>query len=149
MPDDRSRRAGGAVDRAGSGRVGTEVATDDTRWTWLASVDAPAPGRYAFSCRLDPDSPGQQYAVTRAPPIDPSAAAVGSGHPGVGGTARAARPRYGSPPGKVWSDLGLIFASTIGTAMEPRNVNRGFEQLRAAAGLDWLHLHDLRHAFAT
>ncbi|MET7374967.1 tyrosine-type recombinase/integrase [Micromonospora arida] len=43
----------------------------------------------------------------------------------------------------------LVFASTIGTAMEPRNVNRRFEQLRAAAGLDWLHLHDLRHAFAT
>ncbi|WP_433355436.1 tyrosine-type recombinase/integrase [Micromonospora saelicesensis] len=46
-------------------------------------------------------------------------------------------------------DLGLVFASTIGTAMEPRNVNRRFEQLRAAARLDWLHLHDLRHAFAT
>ncbi|MEU7944188.1 tyrosine-type recombinase/integrase [Micromonospora taraxaci] len=51
--------------------------------------------------------------------------------------------------GEVWSDLGLVFASTIGTAMEPRNVNQRFEQLRAAAGLDWLHLHDLRHAFAT
>jgi integrase len=33
--------------------------------------------------------------------------------------------------------------------MEPRNVNRRFEQLRDAAGLGWLHLHDLRHAFAT
>ncbi|RLQ01573.1 tyrosine-type recombinase/integrase, partial [Micromonospora sp. CV4] len=32
---------------------------------------------------------------------------------------------------------------------DPRNVNRRFEQLRAVAGLDWLHLHDLRHAFAT
>ncbi|MER7587151.1 tyrosine-type recombinase/integrase [Micromonospora sp. NPDC127501] len=31
----------------------------------------------------------------------------------------------------------------------PRLVNRRFEQLRATAGLDWLHLHDLRHAFAT
>ncbi|MGN9812024.1 tyrosine-type recombinase/integrase [Micromonospora sp. BQ11] len=51
--------------------------------------------------------------------------------------------------GEVWSDHGLVFASTIGTPMEPRNVNRRFEQLRAAAGLDWLHLHDLRHAFAT
>ena len=51
--------------------------------------------------------------------------------------------------GEVWSDLGLVFASTTGTAMEPRNVNRRFEQLRATAGLDWLHLHDLRHAFAT
>ncbi|MGC4788515.1 tyrosine-type recombinase/integrase [Micromonospora sp. DT178] len=43
----------------------------------------------------------------------------------------------------------LVFASTIGTPMEPRNVNRRFEQLRATAGLEWLHLHDLRHAFAT
>ncbi|MFE9915753.1 hypothetical protein ACFYPG_11380 [Micromonospora sp. NPDC005553] len=30
----------------------------------------------------------------------------------------------------------LDFASAIGTAMEPRNVNRRSEQLRAAAGLD-------------
>ncbi|MDZ5444201.1 hypothetical protein U2F26_15885 [Micromonospora sp. 4G57] len=72
-PDrDRCRTTGPdgrAVPSTEPGRVveWTEVATDDTRWTWLASVDAPAPGRYAFSCRLDPDSPGQQYAVTRAP----------------------------------------------------------------------------------
>ncbi|MEH0934032.1 site-specific integrase [Micromonospora psammae] len=32
--------------------------------------------------------------------------------------------------GEVWSDLDLVFASTIGTAMEPRNVNRRFEQWR-------------------
>ena len=51
--------------------------------------------------------------------------------------------------GEIWSDLGLVFASTIGSAMEPRNVNRRFEQLRKAAGLEWLHLHDLQHAFAT
>src|SRR4051812_13634810 len=33
--------------------------------------------------------------------------------------------------------------------MEPQNVNRVFEQLRSDAGLPWLHLHDLHHAFAT
>jgi integrase len=38
---------------------------------------------------------------------------------------------------------------SIGTLMEPQNVNRVFEQLRSDAGLPWLHLHDLRHAFAT
>lgn len=43
--------------------------------------------------------------------------------------------------GELWSDRGLVFASTIGTAMEPRNVNRRFEQLREAAGLGWLRLH--------
>jgi integrase len=51
--------------------------------------------------------------------------------------------------GSVWEDHGLVFASTIGTPMEPRNVNRRFEELRRSAGLDWLRLHDLRHAFAT
>jgi len=51
--------------------------------------------------------------------------------------------------GEAWHDLGLAFASVIGTPMEPRNVNRRFEQLRSRAGLSWLRLHDLRHAFAT
>ncbi|HEY3007900.1 MAG TPA: site-specific integrase [Micromonosporaceae bacterium] len=51
--------------------------------------------------------------------------------------------------GEMWQDHGLVFATTIGTPLEPRNVNRRFEELRKAAGLEWLHLHDLRHAFAT
>lgn len=51
--------------------------------------------------------------------------------------------------GELWEDSGLVFASSIGTPMEPRNVNRRFDALRHSAGLDWLHLHDLRHAFAT
>ena len=32
---------------------------------------------------------------------------------------------------------------------KPRNVNRAFYGMRADAGLPWLRLHDLRHAFAT
>jgi integrase len=51
--------------------------------------------------------------------------------------------------GEVWQDFGLVFASMIGTPLEPRNVNRRFEGPRKVAGLDWLRLHDLRHAFAT
>jgi integrase len=51
--------------------------------------------------------------------------------------------------GELWENLGLVFANTIGTASEPRNVNRSFDELRRTAGLEWLHLHDLRHAFAT
>jgi integrase len=51
--------------------------------------------------------------------------------------------------GELWEDLDLVFASSIGTPSEPRNVNRRFERLRETAGLSWLHLHDLRHAFAT
>ncbi|BCJ38861.1 hypothetical protein Athai_63640 [Actinocatenispora thailandica] len=51
--------------------------------------------------------------------------------------------------GEAWKDNGLVFASSIGTPLEPRNVNRVFETVRAEADLPWLHLHDLRHAFAT
>jgi integrase len=38
----------------------------------------------------------------------------------------------------LWEDHGLVFASTIGTPMEPRNVNRRFEELRKSASLEWL-----------
>lgn len=51
--------------------------------------------------------------------------------------------------GAIWTDSGLVFTSTVGTPMEPRNVNRRFDELRARAGLPWLRLHDLRHGCAT
>jgi integrase len=51
--------------------------------------------------------------------------------------------------GELWEPHDLVFASTIGTPLEPRNVNRAFYGMRADAGLPWLRLHDLRHAFAT
>ncbi|MEV4198328.1 tyrosine-type recombinase/integrase [Micromonospora globbae] len=55
--------------------------------------------------------------------------------------------------GRLRSGLRLVSCGRISAwssparsawAMESRNVNRRFEQLREAAGLDWLHLHDLR-----
>ena len=42
-----------------------------------------------------------------------------------------------------------MFASSIGTPVEPRNMNRRRDELRRRAGLDWLRLHDLRHGCAT
>ena len=51
--------------------------------------------------------------------------------------------------GPAWEDHGLVFATHIGTPLEPRNVNRRFSTARSAAGLQWVRLHDLRHAFAT
>jgi integrase len=51
--------------------------------------------------------------------------------------------------GPAWEDNDLIFASTIGTPVEPRNVNRRFAACRDRAGLNWLRPHDLRHACAT
>jgi len=51
--------------------------------------------------------------------------------------------------GDAWREHGLVFASSIGTPIEPRNVNRRWDELRQRAGLDWLRLHDLRHGCAT
>ena len=33
--------------------------------------------------------------------------------------------------------------------MEPRNVSRRFEVIRVKVGMEWLHLHDVRHACGT
>ncbi|WP_063712920.1 tyrosine-type recombinase/integrase [Nocardia jiangxiensis] len=45
--------------------------------------------------------------------------------------------------------LGLVFVSTRGTPLEPRNVNRAFEELVKKAGVRPIRLHDLRHSCAT
>jgi excisionase family DNA binding protein len=47
--------------------------------------------------------------------------------------------------GAAWEDHGLVFATHLGTPLEPRNVNRRFSAARSAAGLEWVRLHDLRH----
>ena len=78
----------------------------------------------------------------RSLPIPSSAVAVLERH-----RARQAVDRLSV--GEVWRDYGLVFTTSIGTPLEPRNVNRAFDQLREAAGLSWLRLHDLRHACAT
>ncbi len=50
---------------------------------------------------------------------------------------------------ELWRESGLVFTNMLGGPMELRNVNRRFERARKAAGVEWLRLHDLRHAFAT
>jgi integrase len=42
-----------------------------------------------------------------------------------------------------------VFASAIGTPLEPRNVDRSWHAVRKDLGLDTVRLHDLRHACAT
>jgi integrase len=48
-----------------------------------------------------------------------------------------------------WVEHGLVFPSTIGTPMEPRNLNRHFEQLRAELDMPGVRLHDLRHTMVS
>lgn len=52
--------------------------------------------------------------------------------------------RLASP---LWADsLDLVFTTTVGTAIEPRNINRQWEKVCKAAGVRRIRLHDLRHA---
>ena len=51
--------------------------------------------------------------------------------------------------GGRWQARGVIFASAIGTPLEPRNVTRQFKALLVAAALPNIRLHDLRHWCAT
>jgi integrase len=50
---------------------------------------------------------------------------------------------------RVRVDAGLVFTTGIGSALEPRNVNRAWDALCAPAGVRHLRVHDLRHATAT
>jgi integrase len=57
------------------------------------------------------------------------------------------RQRMAAP---AWADLGLVFTTNLGTAVEPRNINRQWEKVRARAGIQRpARLHDLRHACAS
>lgn len=50
---------------------------------------------------------------------------------------------------KRWANLGLVFTTGRGTAIEPRNVNRSWERVCARAHVEGVRLHDLRHACAS
>jgi integrase len=49
----------------------------------------------------------------------------------------------------VWVDDGLVFTTSVGTALEPRNVARSWAALCEKAGVRVVRLHDLRHAAAS
>lgn len=55
--------------------------------------------------------------------------------------------RHGA--GNAWKDHNLVFATKIGTPIDPRNINRHFEELCTAAGVRRIRFHDLRHSCAT
>ncbi|WP_116244644.1 site-specific integrase [Nocardiopsis sp. FIRDI 009] len=50
---------------------------------------------------------------------------------------------------EVWVDEDLVFASGIGTPIEPRNLNRAWTALCKRAGVEDARIHDLRHTAAT
>jgi len=48
--------------------------------------------------------------------------------------------------GDRWKDYGLVFSTSIGTPISPRNLVRDFQALREKAGLPPMRFHDLRHS---
>lgn len=51
--------------------------------------------------------------------------------------------------GNSWPNTGLVFTSTRGTPLEPRNVVRLFHSMLQRAGLPHKRFYDLRHTCAT
>lgn len=51
--------------------------------------------------------------------------------------------------GDKWQDSGLVFTTTRGTPLDPRNVLRHFARVLTAAGIAHVRFHDLRHSCAT
>ena len=51
--------------------------------------------------------------------------------------------------GDRWQESGLVFTTRIGTPIEPRNINRHFDQVIAAAAVPRIRFHDLRLSCAS
>lgn len=64
-----------------------------------------------------------------------------------GHRSRQLKERFSA--GSQWRNTGLVFTTTTGGFLEPRNINRAFHTLCARAGVPQLRVHDLRHSCAT
>ena len=51
--------------------------------------------------------------------------------------------------GDDWVDTGLVFNTSLGTPIHPRNALRSFKRLIKSLDVTPIRLHDLRHTFAT
>ena len=51
--------------------------------------------------------------------------------------------------GEAWENLDLVFATEIGSAIQPTNLGRAFRRIVGRAGVPRIRLHDLRHTHAT
>ena len=49
----------------------------------------------------------------------------------------------------TWVETGLVFTTTVGTAIDPSNLRRQFTKLTRKAGIGHWHPHELRHSAAS
>jgi integrase len=62
---------------------------------------------------------------------------------------RTAQKKAKLAAGTKWVESGLVFTTTIGTALDERNVRRDFRAILDAANLPLMRIHDLRHTAAS
>jgi integrase len=58
---------------------------------------------------------------------------------------RASQDRERLSLGAAWQDSGLVFTTTVGTPIEPDNLRRSWDKVRASTGDPPVRFHDLRH----
>ena len=51
--------------------------------------------------------------------------------------------------GDSWQESGLVFTTSVGTVVEPRNLSRTFEHLVQRSGVRRIRFHDLRRTCAS
>lgn len=51
--------------------------------------------------------------------------------------------------GSAWREHGLVFASSVGTPVSARNLDREYKRLLHQAGVPPIRIHDIRHTVAT
>jgi integrase len=51
--------------------------------------------------------------------------------------------------GESWQESGLVFTTSLGTVVEPRNLSRTFEHLVQPSGVRRIRFDDLRHTCAS
>jgi integrase len=65
------------------------------------------------------------------------------------GAHKAAQEQERVLLGRAWQESGLVFTTSLGTPVDPRNVNRCFDSLCDRAGVRRVRVHDLRRTCAT
>lgn len=62
---------------------------------------------------------------------------------------RASQARERLAAGLRWTDSGMVFTSTVGTPLEPDNLDRSWYSVRKVLGEPYPRFHDLRHTCVT